>query len=183
MPAGNCWVNMKAIPFHSSVRIKLSSGKAIKDGADDVIGINVIAKTIKNKVAPPFRKVNFEIHFGKGIVEHEQLFDALRVHCGKEGIDIGNYNMRVHGTGSWKYFDVTDIKTGEMIAEHKYYKKDFGKLLQNPAVSEYLEQLMENYFVKKLRDPDEIDIDTDSFAEVQAVADELGSDFVDPEAS
>ena len=44
----------KAIPFHASTRIKLGAGQQIKDG-DDVIGIHVSAKTIKNKVAPPFR--------------------------------------------------------------------------------------------------------------------------------
>ena len=65
----------KAIPFHSSVRIKLGAGQPIKNKDGDVIGINVWAKTIKNKVSPPFRKIDFEIHFGVGIKEHEQLFD------------------------------------------------------------------------------------------------------------
>ena len=51
-----------AIPFHSSVRIRLGAGQQIKDKSGDVIGIHVWAKTIKNKVAMPFRKVKFEIH-------------------------------------------------------------------------------------------------------------------------
>ena len=75
----------KAIPFHSSVRIKLDSGKQILDKQGSPVGIKVIAKTIKNKVAAPFRRCEFEIHFGKGIVEHEYVFDVLRKYCSDNG--------------------------------------------------------------------------------------------------
>jgi len=67
-----------AIPFHSSVRIKLGAGSQIKNKEGDIIGINVSAKTIKNKVAHPFRTCHFEIHFGVGVKEHEQITDLLR---------------------------------------------------------------------------------------------------------
>ena len=75
----------KAIPFHSSVRIKLDSGKQILDKQGSPVGIKVIAKTIKNKVAAPFRRCEFEIHFGVGIVEHEYVFDLLRKYCSENG--------------------------------------------------------------------------------------------------
>ena len=57
----------KAIPFHSSVRIKLGAGQKIENKEKEIIGIHVSAKTIKNKVAPPFRKVDFEIHLEKAL--------------------------------------------------------------------------------------------------------------------
>ena len=107
----------KAIPFHSSVRIKLGAGQPITNKDKEVIGINVSAKTIKNKVAPPFRTVNFEIHFGKGIKEHEQIFDLLRKH-GKAHVD--GKMIEVAGTGSWKTYNVVEEKTGELLVAKKF---------------------------------------------------------------
>ena len=119
----------KAIPFHSSVRIKLGAGQQITNKEKEVIGINVSAKTVKCKVSPPFRTVNFEIHFGKGIVEHEQVFDVLRKH-GSEVIN--DKEIKISGTGSWKSLQVSDSKTGEILVEKKFYKIDFGKVWKDP---------------------------------------------------
>jgi len=157
----------KAIPFHASTRIKLGAGQQIKDG-DDVIGIHVSAKTIKNKVAPPFRKINFEIHFGVGIKEHEQIFDLLRKN-GPEIID--GKEILVSGTGSWKKLNVTEVETGEIIVEKKFYKARFDEILADPKYQSYLDDLLEVAMVKKFNsDPD---IDVESLSEVEAVALEL----------
>jgi recombination protein RecA len=102
----------KAIPFHSSIRVKLGAGQQIKDG-DDVVGIHVSAKTVKNKVSPPFRTINFQIHFGKGIKEHEEVFDVLRKH-GEDTV-LEHYIAEVAGSGQWKTFSVTDTRTGEVF--------------------------------------------------------------------
>jgi len=166
----------KAIPFHSSVRIKLGAGQPITNKEKEVVGINVSAKTIKNKVAPPFRTVNFEIHFGRGIVEHEQIFDLLRKH-GQESVN--GQLLEVSGTGSWKSFTIVDEKTGEMLVEKKFYKADFNHVMNDPEYSDYIDKLLECALVRKLSV--DIDIDPESYEEVRAIAMELSTDVLDPE--
>jgi len=159
----------KAIPFHSSIRIKLGAGQQIKDG-DDVIGIQVSAKTVKNKVAPPFRTANFQIHFGKGIVEHEELFDLLRKH-GED--DVNGYNVKVAGSGQWKTLEVCNIETGELIIEKKFRKKDFDEILSNREYASYIDPLLENAMVKVLNTDDGIDINPESYEEMKSIAEDL----------
>ena len=162
----------KAIPFHSSIRIKLGAGQQIKDG-NDVIGIQVSAKTVKNKVAPPFRTANFQIHFGKGIVEHEELFDLLR----KNGpARIGDRNIEVSGSGQWKKLEVVDNKSGELLIEKKFRKKDFHLI-----ISEYpliINELVESAMTKKMGN--DIDIDHESYEEMRSLSDSLEC-AIDPE--
>tara|TARA_R100000664_G_C2750624_1_gene137962 strand:+ start:188 stop:1390 length:1203 start_codon:yes stop_codon:yes gene_type:complete len=164
----------KAIPFHSSVRIKLGAGQRIENKNKEVVGINVSAKTIKNKVAPPFRTVNFEIHFGKGIVEHEQVFDLLRKHCKENGpVEISNRAINIEGTGAWKTLSVANVKTGEEILLKKFYKADFGEVWSDPEYEQYVDALLENALVRKMSDDAEIDFDVESYSEVEALASDL----------
>ena len=156
----------KAIPFHSSVRIKLGAGQQITNKDKEVIGIHVSAKTIKNKVAPPFRSVKFEIHFGKGIREHEQVFDLLRKH-GQE--EINGKIVEISGNGSWKSLTVADPNTGEVLVEKKFYKADFNRVMKDPEYSSYVDDLLERALVRKLKS-DDPDIDPESYEEVRAVA-------------
>jgi len=160
----------KAIPFHASIRIKLGAGQQIKDKNDDVIGIHVWAKTIKNKVAAPFRKVHFEIHFGKGIREHIQLFDLLKKHG---PADVGDSIVSVGGGGSWKVLTIADRETGKVRHEKKFYKADFDKILTDPQYKGWLDDLIEVAMVKKLTTNEGMEIDVDSYEEVRAVAADL----------
>ena len=164
----------KAIPFHSSVRIKLGAGRPIENKDKEVIGINVSAKTIKNKVAPPFRTVKFQIHFGKGIFEHEELFDELRRF---DPITVDGKEVNVSGTGAWKHFTVDDVKTGKSIVSKKFYKADFAEIVNNAEYKQYIDALIENAFVRRA----EVDVDTESYEEVRAISMELEDDFVAPE--
>ena len=125
------------------------------------------AKTIKNKVAPPFRTVNFEIHFGKGIMEHEQVFDELR----KAGAaTVGDNKIELAGTGAWKTLMVHNQKTGEVLAEKKFYKSDFGEVWSNPEFTSYVDDLLEATMVRKMSNPEEVDIDPESYEEVRAIS-------------
>ncbi len=76
----------KAIPFFSSVRIRLQRRGAEKEGADketgdlgkgDVIGVNTTAKVVKNRLGPPHRKCNFFISFASGIEDVPSWFEKL----------------------------------------------------------------------------------------------------------
>ena len=155
-----------AIPFHSSVRVKLGAGSQIVNKDKEPIGINVSAKIIKNKVSAPFRTCNFEIHFGKGIKEHEQMFDLLRKH-GPEEID--NYHIEIGGHGAWKNISVTTLDAGEVIVDKKFYKADFNEIVVHPEYGQYVEMLLEKAMIRKNQTEDP-DIDPESYVEVQEVA-------------
>ncbi len=162
----------KAIPFHSSIRIKLGAGQQIKDG-EDVVGIQVSAKTVKNKVAPPFRTANFQIHFGKGIVEHEELFDMLRKNGPEE---VNGYLVDISGSSQWKKLEVTDVSTGEMIIEKKFRKNQFDEIMKNEEYKDFILDLTEAALVKMMGNPNSFDIDPESYEEIKALSEELDLD-------
>lgn len=143
-----------AIPYACSVRIQLSGGSQI-ESKGQVVGVNVKAKTIKNKTARPFRECEFEIHFGKGVREPEQLFDALRVYCdtAKDGVVSGNKKVYIEGTGAWKSFRVVDIASGEVEHNIKFYKPEFDeKVMSRPEFKAYLDDVMDAAFIMKPED-------------------------------
>lgn len=168
-----------AIPYSSSVRIRLDGGSAIKDKDENVVGINVTAKTIKNKVAKPFRKVGFRILFGRGIFEEEEIFDLLREHCknAKNGVSVGDKSVAIAGDGAWKTFTVTDIRTGEIGTEVKFYKNEFAqKVLNKPEYSEYVNALMDAALILSGNDKPEDHLTYEGISEGDVrTADELSA--------
>jgi len=134
----------RAIPFHSSVRIRLGSGNQVKDKNGMPVGIHTTVTIKKNKVAPPFRKCEFDIIFGKGIVEDEYLFDECRAHCKENGlVKRKGLAINISGEGAWKELSVVNEKTGEVVVEKKFYKSEFGALMKDSAHGPFIMEVID----------------------------------------
>lgn len=112
-----------ALKFYSSVRLDIRRVTTLKDG-DMPIGNQVRVKVIKNKVAPPFRKAEFEITFGEGISRVGEIVDL--------GVELGI----IKKSGSW--FSYGESRLGQGRDAVKKIIKD------NPELSAELEQLISN---------------------------------------
>ena len=108
-----------ALKFYSSVRLDIRKVTTLKDG-DTPIGNQVRVKVVKNKVAPPFRKAEFEITFGEGISRTAEI------------ADLGVATEVVQKSGSW--FSYNDQKLCQGRDALKLYLKE------NTAVADELEQ-------------------------------------------
>ena len=89
-----------ALKFYASVRLDIRKSQAIKDG-DTIIGNEVKVKVVKNKVAPPFRRAEFEIMYGEGICRVGEVVDL--------GVDFGILEK----SGSWYSYNGSKLGQGK----------------------------------------------------------------------
>ncbi|MGL5691351.1 MAG: recombinase RecA [Bacteroidales bacterium] len=107
-----------ALKFYASVRLDIRKASAIKDAkdSDEQTGNQVRVKVIKNKVAPPFRKAEFDIMFGEGISRTGEI------------IDIGVDKEIIKKSGSW--FSYGDTKLGQGREAAKATLRDNPELME-----------------------------------------------------
>jgi recombination protein RecA len=129
-----------ALKFYSSVRLDIRRIGSIKKG-DEIIGNDTRVKVVKNKVAPPFKKAEFDILYGEGISHEGEIVDI--------GVDLG----LVDKAGSWYSY------AGDKIGQGKDNARNFLK--DNPEIAAEIEGKIRETLL-----PTEKDVDLD---EVDAV--------------
>jgi recombination protein RecA len=107
-----------ALKFYASVRLDIRRVGAIKNG-EEVTGNVTRVKVVKNKVAPPFREVEFEIMYGVGISREGEI------------VDLGSTEGIIEKSGSWYSYK------GERIGQGKDNARTF--LQQNKAIAREIE--------------------------------------------
>ncbi len=107
-----------ALKFYSSVRLDIRRIGAIKN-KDEIVGNQTRVKVVKNKMAPPFRQIEFDIMYGEGISKTGEL------------IDLGVAAGLVEKAGSWFSYD------GQRVGQGRENVKNFLK--ENPEIAEKLE--------------------------------------------
>ena len=108
-----------ALKFYASVRIDIRSSTTIKDG-EDVLGRHTKVKVVKNKVAPPFKRAEFDIMFGEGISKSGEI------------IDLGVEYDIITKSGSWFSYNGTQLAQGRDAAKRV--------ISDNPELADELEE-------------------------------------------
>lgn len=108
-----------ALKFYASVRIDIRPSTAIKDG-EEMLGKLTKVKVVKNKLAPPFRRAEFDIMFGEGISKSGEVIDL--------GVDMGI----IKKSGSWYSYEETKLGQGRDAAKQC--------IVDNPELAEELEK-------------------------------------------
>jgi len=117
-----------ALKFYASVRVDIRKTNQIKDG-EEVVGNRTRVKIVKNKLAPPFRKADFDILYGEGISQLGEIVDL--------GVDLDI----IKKSGSW--FSYGDTKLGQGRDAVKQIIKD------NPELHDELKTKISEALKKK----------------------------------
>ena len=159
---GDPWTTSggKALPFHSSTRIRFKNAGQIKDSSKkNTIGIKIKGQVIKNRLGPPMRTAEFPLYFDTGIDDFGSWLNVMKEHkIVKQG-------------GSWYTLNEIDTDTGEVIKEHKFQSKDFEELMiTNSSLKDYCYNRICEACILKY---DSKELGVDDVVETDEVVDEL----------
>ncbi|MCU0417062.1 MAG: recombinase RecA [Cytophagaceae bacterium] len=112
-----------ALKFYASVRLDIRRVGQIKEGADNIIGNRTRVKVVKNKLAPPFKVIEFDIMYGGGISKVGEIIDL--------GVELGILNK----AGSWFSYEGSKLGQGrdavkEMILDHPELMEELDKKIR-----------------------------------------------------
>lgn len=130
-----------ALKFYASVRLEIRRANAIKRG-DEVIGAETKVKVVKNKVAPPFKEVLFDLIYGEGISREGEI------------IDLGTKHDVIDKAGAWYSYN------GERLGQGKDNVRNY--LREHPSVAKAIEKQIRDTLLTKMpvRESD-IELSTD----------------------
>lgn len=116
-----------ALKFYASVRLDIRKVTQLKEG-DDAIGNRVRVKVVKNKLAPPFRKAEFDLMFGEGISKSGEIVDL--------GVDYGI----IKKSGSWFSYEETKLGQGreavkQLIKDNPELTEELGKKIKEAMLT------------------------------------------------
>ncbi|REL30730.1 recombinase RecA [Thalassotalea euphylliae] len=130
-----------ALKFYASVRLDIRRIGAVKAG-DEIVGNETRVKVVKNKIAPPFKQVEFQIMYGEGINNLGEI------------LDLGVQNKMVEKAGAWYSYNGDRIGQGKANAT-KYLK-------EHPEVAQELDGRLREMFLSK---PSEAEAETEAETE------------------
>ena len=130
----------RALKFYATMRLEVRKGEAIKSG-DETLGNRTKVKIVKNKVAPPFRKTEFDIMFGEGVSVTGDIMDAA--------VD----NEIIDKAGSWYSYD------GQRIGQGRENVKTF--LADNEEILKEIKTKLLDILKPKKDEKEEIKVDED----------------------
>jgi recombination protein RecA len=119
-----------ALKFYASVRLDIRRIGAIKRG-DEIVGNETRVKVVKNKVAPPFKQVEFDIHYGEGISRESEI------------ISLGTSHEIIEKSGAWYSYN------GERIGQGKENVRIYLK--ENPKISQEIEKIIREKVLPEIK--------------------------------
>ncbi len=145
-----------ALKFYASVRVDIRPSSMLKDG-DDAFGRHAKVKIVKNKVAPPFKRAEFDILFGEGISRSSEIIDL--------GVD---YDI-IKKSGSWFSYDGTKLAQGRDAARRV--------ITDNPDLADELEARI----IQAMKDADKIGVPKKSKSKSASDSEKTEDDVDAPE--